>query len=137
MAGVPQKPEPKNVGISSEEIRRPEPGPAGRVPVRKDRAAVEAAGRLPLRVKARDVLFSLALCKSALLSEQAVCPIVSFGHSLGDSRPVPEGDAFRRVLTTASVNAGHSGLSSVFPANERSAGYSHIHEESEILQVPR
>ena len=51
MAGVPQKPEPKNVGISSEEIRRPEPGPAGRVPVRKDRAAVEAAGRLPLRVK--------------------------------------------------------------------------------------
>ena len=47
---------------------------------------------------ARDVLFSLALCKSALLSEQAVCPIVSFGHSLGDSRPVPEDGAFRRVL---------------------------------------
>ena len=28
---------------------------------------------------ARGVLLSLALCKSALLSEQAVCPIVSFG----------------------------------------------------------
>ena len=84
MAGIPQKPEPKNAGISSEEIRRPEPGQ---------------------KKNARDVLFSLALCKSALLSEQAVCPIVSFGHSLGDSRPVPEGSAFRRVLT-ASVNAG-------------------------------
>ena len=81
---------------------------------------------------ARDVLFSLALCKSALLSEQAVCPIVSFGHSLGDSRPVPEGSAFRRVLT-ASVNAGHSGLSSVFPSNERSARYSHLHEESDLF----
>ena len=28
---APQKPEQKNSGISSEEIRRPEPGPAGRV----------------------------------------------------------------------------------------------------------
>ena len=88
------------------------------------RGAGEAEGEGGGWVKnnAREVLLSLALCKSALLSEQAVCPIVSFGHSLGDSRPVPEGSAFRRVLT-ASVNAGHSGLSSVFPSNERSARY--------------
>jgi hypothetical protein len=38
---------------------------------------------------ARDVLLSLALCKRALLlSEQAVCPIASLGHSLGGSQPV-------------------------------------------------
>jgi len=38
----------------------------------------------------RDVLFSLVLCKSALPPEQAVCPVVSLGHSLGDSRPALE-----------------------------------------------
>ena len=45
---------------------------------------------------ARDVLFSLALLWSAFLSEQAVCPVVSLGHFLGDLRPVPEGNSSRR-----------------------------------------
>ena len=36
---------------------------------------------------ARDVLFSLALSRSALLSEKAVCPTAFLGHSTGDCSP--------------------------------------------------
>jgi len=61
--------------------------------VKFEGALVDSAARWPLRGRnnTRDVMFSLALSRSAVLSEQAVCPIVSLGHSLGDLRPVPEG----------------------------------------------
>ena len=82
LAGVPQKPEPKNAGVSSEETRRPGPGPAGRVGGRGRRAGQNNAS---------DVLFSLALCRSALFSLNERCARSPHGKSLGDSQPVPEG----------------------------------------------
>jgi len=56
------------------------------------------------------------------LNKQAECPIVF---------PLATRGLYLRAHESAIISSGHSGLSSVFPANERGARHSHLHKESD------